>query len=65
MEKIIDPISLDKLEAELTPERKLCNTNKGGNVIYVVDAHNAPNVMQEIGRLREISFREGGGGSGL
>ena len=65
MEKIIDPIDLALLEAELTPEKKLCNTNKGGNVIYVVDAHDSPNVMQEIGRLREISFRDGGGGSGL
>ncbi|MBO4558403.1 MAG: GNAT family N-acetyltransferase [Bacteroidales bacterium] len=65
MEKIIDPVSLDLLLSELTPDKKLCNTNKGGNVIYVVDAHDSPNVMQEIGRLREISFREGGGGSGL
>ena len=65
MEKIIDPVSLSLIEAELTPDKILCNTNKGGNVLYVVDAHNAPNVMQEVGRLREISFREGGGGSGL
>ena len=65
MEKIIDPVSLSLIEAELTPEKILCNTNKGGNVLYVVDAHDSPNVMQEIGRLREISFREGGGGSGL
>ncbi len=65
MEKIIDHISLDLLEAELTPERMFCRTNKGGNLIYIVDAHNAPNVMQEIGRLREIAFREAGGSSGL
>ena len=64
MKEIIAPVPLEKLEAELTAERRLCNTNKGGNVIYVVDAHDSPNVMQEIGRLREISFREGGGGSG-
>ena len=65
MEKIIDPISVDLLEAELTPDKKLCDTNKGGNVVYVIDAHNAPNVMQEVGRLREITFREAGGSSGL
>jgi len=65
MEKIIDPISLDLIEAELTPDKKLCSTNKGGNVIFVVDAHDSPNVMQEIGRLREITFREAGGSSGL
>ena len=65
MEKIIDPISVDLLEAELTPGKRLCNTNKGGNVLFVVDAHDSPNVMQEIGRLRERAFREAGGSSGL
>ena len=39
-------------------------TNKSHNEIYVVTAHNAPNVMREIGRLREIAFREAGGGTG-
>ena len=47
MEKIIDPVSIDLLEAELTPAKMLCETNKGGNVIYVIDAHDSPNVMQE------------------
>ena len=65
MEKIIDPVSIELLEAELTPDKKLCETNKGGNVIYVIDAHDSPNVMLEVGRLRERSFREAGGSSGL
>lgn len=65
MEKIIDPISVDLLLKELTPDKKLCDTNKGGNEIYVVDVHNAPNTIQEIGRLREITFRAAGGSSGL
>ena len=65
MEKIIDPVSVELLEAELTPDKKLCDTNKGGNVIYVTDAHNAPNVMRELGRLRETAFRQAGGSSGL
>ena len=64
MEKIIDPVSVDLLRAELTPDRKLCDTNKSGNEIYVVDCHTAPNVLQEIGRLREIAFRDSGGGTG-
>ena len=64
MEKIIDPVSVDLLKAELTPEKKLCDTNKSGNEIYVVDCHDAPNVLQEIGRLREIAFRDSGGGTG-
>lgn len=62
--KIIDPIPLELLEKELTPDRLLRPTNKGGNEIYVVDAFNAPNVMREIGRLREIAFRAAGGGTG-
>lgn len=61
---IIAPVDVALLESELTPDRLLRRTNKGGNLIYVVDAHNAPNVMKEIGRLREIAFRSAGGGTG-
>ncbi len=65
MEAIIDPISVEILKSELTAERKICDTNKADNEVYVVDCHNAPNVLLEIGRLREIAFREAGGSSGL
>ena len=61
---IIEPVSTEAIEAELTSSRFLRETNKAGNRIYVVDAHNAPNTMREIGRLREISFRSAGGGTG-
>ncbi|MBQ8096465.1 MAG: GNAT family N-acetyltransferase [Prevotella sp.] len=61
---IIAPIPAEVLKSELTPERQLRQTNKSHNEIYIVTAHNAPNVMQEIGRLREIAFREAGGGTG-
>ena len=64
MEDIIAPISKDILKSELTEERRLRFTNKSHNEIYVVTAHNAPNVMKEIGRLREIAFRFAGGGTG-
>lgn len=64
MKKIIDPVEREKIIAELTPERFLRNTNKGGNMIYIVDYANAPYTMREIGRLREISFRLAGGGTG-
>lgn len=63
-EKIIDPVSPDLIEKELTRDRLLRTTNKCGNEIYVVDAFNAPNTMREIGRLREIAFRASGGGTG-
>ena len=61
---IIDPIPADVLKSELTPERQLRMTNKSHNEIYIITAHNAPNVLREIGRLREIAFREAGGGTG-
>lgn len=63
-EKIINPISADIIESELTPDCLLRPTNKGNNLIYVVDASTSPNTMREIGRLREISFRSAGGGTG-
>lgn len=63
-EKIIEPISKDVLKSELTKERQLRMTNKSNNEIYIIDAHNAPNTLREIGRLREIAFREAGGGTG-
>lgn len=61
---IIPPVARELLKAELTPERQLRMTNKSNNEIYIVDAHCAPNTMLEIGRLREIAFREAGGGTG-
>lgn len=63
-QEIISPIDRNLLKAELTSERQLRMTNKSNNEIYVITAHNAPNVMKEIGRLREIAFREAGGGTG-
>ena len=64
-EEIIQPIDRKLLKAELTPERQLRMTNKSHNEIYVVTAQNAPNVMKEIGRLREEAFRTAGGGKQL
>lgn len=63
-QEIIQPIDKELLKRELTPERQLRMTNKSNNEIYIVTAHNAPEVMKEIGRLREIAFREAGGGTG-
>ena len=61
---IISPISKELLKSELTPDKQLRMTNKSNNKIFIITAHNAPNVMLEIGRLREIAFREAGGGTG-
>ena len=64
MKPVIDPVAADLIENELTPERLLRRTNNGGNEIYVMRAQECPNLMREIGRLRELSFRDGGGGTG-
>lgn len=64
MEPIIEPVDRAAIESELTPDRFLRHTNKGDNYLYVVDAHCAPYTMREIGRLREIAFRQAGGGTG-
>lgn len=63
-EEIIQPISKEKLKSELTPERRLRTTNKSHNEIYIFRAAEAPHLMQEVGRLREIAFRTAGGGTG-
>ena len=65
MEEIIKPISKELLKAELTEDRRLRMTNKSNNQIYIITHQNAPNVMKEIGRLREIAFRAAGGGTGM
>ena len=64
MEEIIQPIDRAILKAELTEEHKLRHTNKSNNDIYIVTWQNSPNVLKEIGRLREIAFRAAGGGTG-
>lgn len=64
MEKVISPIDKKILRTELSADKLLRKTNKANNEIYIVTVHNAPHVMQEIGRLREIAFREAGGGTG-
>lgn len=63
-EAIIQPISKELIKSELIPEKQLRMTNKSHNEIYVITANNSPNVMKEIGRLRELAFREAGGGTG-
>ena len=65
MEEIISPIDKELILKELTPDKLLRKTNRGDNLIYVVNWQNAPNTVREIGRLREVSFREAGGSSGL
>lgn len=60
----IAPIDRALLKKELNDEHFIRQTRKGGNEIYSVDIHSAPNVLKEIGRLREVTFRASGGGTG-
>ena len=65
LEEIIAPIDKEILKEELNSARLLRHARKGGNDIYIFTAHQCPNLMREVGRLREIAFREAGGGTGL
>ena len=65
MEEIIAPVPRELLLAELTDDKRLRYTSRSNNEIYVTTAAESPNVMREIGRLREIAFRAAGGGTGL
>jgi hypothetical protein len=64
MKTIIPPIDKQLLEQELNKDRFLRDTNNGNNEIYLVSESNSPNVVREIGRLREVTFRDAGGGTG-
>jgi len=64
MKDIVAPLPKEAIYAELTPDKLLRTTNKGGNEIYIVTHQNSPAIMHDIGRLREITFRDAGGGTG-
>lgn len=64
MKPIADPLPRDQIIAELTPDKLLRRTNNGNNEVYVFDYHSSPALMHEVGRIREITFRHAGGGTG-
>lgn len=64
MVEIIEKVSREALLDELNKERFVRKTNNGNNEIYIINHHNSPQVMREIGRLREVTFRHAGGGTG-
>ena len=61
---IIPPVPVAVLKKELANGRFVRKTNKANNEIYILNHHNSPNVMREIGRLREVTFASAGGGTG-
>jgi hypothetical protein len=64
MKPIVQPLPKEQIIAELTPEKRLRITNNGNNEVYVFDNNNSPALMHEVGRVREITFRHAGGGTG-
>jgi len=64
MKAITPAVDRKLLKDELTKEKFVKETNNGNNMIYIINYHNSPNLMTEIGRLREITFRDAGGGTG-
>jgi len=64
MKQVVDQLPKDQIIAELTPDKLLRKTNNGNNEVYVFDNNNSPVLMQEVGRVRELTFRHAGGGTG-
>ncbi len=64
LDYIIDPIERSLIKKELSENKFIRTTNKGNNEIYIINHHDSPHVMREIGRLREVSFGSAGGGTG-
>ncbi len=62
--KGIEPTDIKLIEQELNENTFVRKVNKGNNEVYIVNYHNAPNVIREIGRLRELTFALAGGGTG-
>jgi hypothetical protein len=65
MQEIIPPVDRNLLKQELNSKTFVRKANNGDNLIYIISNHNAPNTLREIGRLRELTFRAAGGGTGL
>ncbi|MBQ7280283.1 MAG: GNAT family N-acetyltransferase [Bacteroidales bacterium] len=61
---IIPPVERRLIKSELTKKQFLRKSNYGNKEIYITTAHISPNIMREIGRLRELSFTLDGGGTG-
>ena len=64
MEHLLIPVDRELIKAELTEDKLLRTTNKAGNLIYITTASESPNIMKEIGRIRELAFSLCGAGTG-
>lgn len=64
MEPVAPQLPIDQIIAELTKDRFLRKTNYSDNEVYIFSNNDSPVLMQEVGRVREITFRHAGGGTG-
>jgi hypothetical protein len=64
MKEVIPPVDKKLIQEELTRDKFLRDSNNAGNELYIITHHDSPNTMREIGRLRELTFRAAGGGTG-
>ena len=64
MKPIIETVDPQLIKQELNASTFVRNTNNIDNEIHIFTAAQAPNAMQEVGRLRELTFRQAGGGTG-
>ena len=64
MKPVVAQLPKDQIIAELTPSKLLRKTNNGNNEVYIFDNNNSPSLMYEVGRVRELTFRHAGGGTG-
>jgi hypothetical protein len=61
---VVAPLPKSQIQAELLKDRLLRKTNNGNNEVYVFEGNNSPALMHEVGRVRELTFRHAGGGTG-
>lgn len=64
MEPIGEAVPVEELEDELARIGYLRKTNNANNEVYIFDNLSSPLLMREIGRIREVTFRHAGGGTG-
>ena len=64
MKPVVDPLPREQIIDELKRVKPLRRTNNGSNEVYIFDNNTSPVLMHEVGRVREITFRHAGGGTG-
>ena len=65
IKNIVTPISMEVMKSEVDALRKMdCRLLESKNYeVFLTDSKDIPNILREIGRLREITFREVGEGT--